>query len=297
MAKRSREAVKNLARAVRAASGTIDKRIMHAVVEHDGDMDKALKSAVTEEDVRAFMELGADPTSHAGSAAVLQAALHKRAGVIRELMQSGATADTDTVLAAVTKRHLPSVEALVTNGAPVNAHMAYVAASNGDIDIMSHVLPEPQVDQQDYDEASSVAAMYAAIKSDKPDVVEKLLTNYNVCVYPDMFIGASDKVFEHLLEYADITHEMLLAVIMQNDQRAATEMLNCDSLKDDPKAFGPALHAAMSVGNTDILNALLEADARVTIDVVIAANATHNAEIVQLIMEHGGAAFANAAAV
>ena len=277
----------NLARAVRAANGTIDKRIMHAMVEHNGDMDDALKSAETEEDVRMFVELGANPSSRAGSAAVLEAAKHERAEVIRELMQRGAEAGSEALLTAVTKRHLPSVNALVINGALVNPHVAYVAASNGDDDILEHVLN---------DEECCISALYAAIKSGKAALVEKLLSDHNMRVQPDMLLGASDEVLTRLVDYADVTPEMLLAVIMQDDQRAVTEMLKSDRL-NDPKAFGPALHAAMVVGNTDILKALLEADARVTIDVVVAANATEDAEIVQLIMEHGGAAFTNAAAV
>jgi hypothetical protein len=40
------------------------------------------------------------------------------------------------------------------------------------------------------------------------------------------------------------------------------------------------------VRNRGIIVALLEAGARVTIDVVAAANATHDPEIIQLIMEN-----------
>jgi len=270
--------LKDFTRAVRdAVARSIDARVMHAIIKHGGDINDALKSAETAQDVITLVAAGAVPSS----AAVVEAATHKRQDVIRELMRRGAKAGTDAVLVAVTKRHLPSVVELVTNGAPVDQHVAYVAAYNGDMEILTCVLPKIEAND-DYDGGLSVVALYGAIKSNRPVMVERILRDYKVCVEADMMIGSTNEVVKVLVEFADNTPEMLLAVVLQNQMFAVTQMLKRDELKD-PKMFGPALYAAVTACNRGIIGALLQRGARVTIDVVAAANATHDPEIIQLI--------------
>jgi hypothetical protein len=214
------------------------------------------------------------------AATLLDAVKHDRLNVIRELLDHGVEAGADAVLMAVTKRNRQCVNMLVTGGAPVDAHMAYVAAYNGDVDILGHLLLGNDGD------VAGTMALYAAVKKDDAVLVEKLLDDFDVCPETDMLLlAASDEVLRCLVEHTIATHEMLLTVVMHDNHRVVTELLKDEYLRQYPKEFGPALHAAVTVRNRGIILALLEAGARVTIDVVAAANATHDPETIQLIMQ------------
>ena len=270
--------MKNIASAVKAAIGTIDVRILLMVVTHKGDLDEALKSAVTVNDAMTLIQLGADASSPAGAAAVIEAAKHERVDVIRALLQHGAEAGSEALLTAVTKRHLPSVTMLVDHDAPCDAHMAYVAASNGDVEILERILSRAPMHTR-------TTALYAAIKSDMIDVVEMLVSSQVVDITTDMLLGAPDDILEYLAERAEATPEMLLGLTLQGDARAVKMLLHASNFLTRDM-FGPALNAAIVVGNAEILKLLLDEDTHVTIDMVVAATASNNDEIMKIVKEH-----------
>lgn len=278
--------VKNLVRAVNAAHEIVPSRIMAMIIKYKGDLNKALKAAVTAGDAQFLLQVGADASSHEGTDAVIQAAKRVHVEVIRTLLEHGAKASSDALLTAVTKRDMPCVSALVAHEAPRDPHMAYIAAGNGDVDIMRLILGKAV----DADDSSVTAALYAAIKNDKPDVAEILLVEYRAFVATDMLLGAPAGILKHLVDYADVTLDMLIGVAMHGDAPAVNALLESGDLHD-PDAFGPALHAAIAVRNADILKMLLDGDARVTIDVMRAANASKDNALIELVMLNGGAAF------
>lgn len=163
--------------------------------------------------------------------------------------------------------------------APVNPHVVYVTATTGDADTLRRVLPyyvEPNV--------RCVTAMYAAIRSNKVDTVKMLLDEYNVAVEGDMFIGASKAVADLLIGSAAHNVSLLRSVILQGDLYAVTALLR--RWEFEAWELSVAIHEGIAKGNTSIVKVLLDAGARVTEDVIVAANTTNNPEIVQLIMEH-----------
>ena len=273
-----------MAEAVKEASGTFSKRIMHAIVENDGKMDFVLKSAETVQEVSMLVAAGADPKSFGGGNAVIEAVSRGHTAVLKELLVRGAEASTEALLAAVNKCDVECVAELIKHDADVTTQVAYVAASTGNIDILKQVLQVVGV--EDDDDGLSVTAMYAAIKNDHVRIVDMLLEDYKVEVTPDLFIGASDEVVKRLVAYTDATYEVLLSVIVHNQASAACEMLKMRGQFTDKFAFGPALHAAIAVGNTDIIKALLDKGAHVTQDVMGAAFATDRHDIIQAVSNY-----------
>jgi hypothetical protein len=262
--KKAKSVMKGLSDAVKAAEGVIDARIMHIIINHAGNLDDTLKSALTDDDAIVLIQLGADASTPAGTAAVIEAAKNKRDDVIRVLLQHGATATGNALLAAVTNRHLPSVKLLAEHNAGCDTYMVFVAANNGDDDILDCILHKAPSD-------AGLIALAAAIRSDKVDVVRALVPGQVAVTTDIMMMDMSPEVMEVLEKHVEVTADMVLRAVTEEVCVDVLKMLIRRSDFVSPDEMRPALHTAIMLSDEDSVEILLGADVPITEDMVLAA--------------------------
>lgn len=262
--KEAEAVMKAMSDAVKAATGVIDVRIMHMIVNHKGDLDDALKSALTGDDATVLIQMGADASTPAGTAAVTKAAVNECVDVIRVLLQHGAAATSNALLAAVTNRHLPSVKLLVDHMDECDTYTVFVAANNGDVEILDCIIHKAPHD-------AGVIALAAAIRSDKVDVVRALVPCQVAVTTDIMMMAMSHEVMEALENHVEVTADMVMRAVIEQVSVDVFKMLIRRSDFVSPDEMRPALHTAIMMSDEESVEILLDADVPITHDMVLAA--------------------------
>ena len=263
------------------AAAYLKGSVMNLLLLAQGDADRALAMVNTAEQALQLIEhCGADVRNN--EEALISAAKKEAVGVMEVLLARGADARArgDTpLLYAVQNQHMPSVRLLLDHDATPNSHMAYIAASTGQAEILEALLmrcEDPDVD----------LILRGALVNRQIEVARDLLANWSAKPSAADLMGLDDIDFERvaavvMLPKAQLLHDAALLGDLRTLKKFVPEV--------DGATIAPAMYAAVMHDKAEVVEWLAQQDhVHLTYDIVNMATRRNNARIMHALTVNGG---------